>query len=93
MLEIYARYFPPVYTDGSGNQITYESYDYEDLFIQFGNTGLFNSLIKKQVGVSWKIIQVPMKRIRAGKLRIYGGAKGVEIAKVSIKKIVNYEAY
>ena len=93
MLEIYARYFAPVYTDGSGNQITYESYDYEDLFVQIGSDISTCAVIKKQVGLMWKIVQIPIKRMSAGKIKIYGGPKGVEIAKVSLKKIQNYETY
>lgn len=105
MLEIYARYFAPVYTDGSGNQITVESYDYEDLYVQIGNRSYTNGstivkdafaiTIKKVVGLMWQIIQIPLteRGDLASCLRLYGGPKGIEIAKVSLKKMQNYEVY
>lgn len=92
ILEVWARYFPEEYTDGSGDQITEDSYDYAVLKAEIGrenNKGSYVTL-KERVNTHWKIIQFPIALtggMAAGgfHLKLYSD-KPLQIAKVSLKK-------
>ena len=62
ILEVWARYFPEEYTDGSGNQITEDSYDYAVLKAETGMSNRKASYVtlKERVNTHWKIIQFPI---------------------------------
>ena len=92
ILEVWARYFPEEYTDGSGNQITEDSYDYAVLKVE---TGMINRTasyvtLKERVNTHWKIVQFPIE-LTGGMnnysfhLKLYSD-KPLQIARVSLKK-------
>lgn len=94
ILEIWSRYFPPVYTDGSGNQITPNSYDYEELNVRLSNvltpsnTNNYSTL-QDIVGTYWKrsIFKFSIFTSDPLTIRVSAGVKGIEVCKVSLKKI------
>lgn len=93
-LEVWSRYFPPIYTDGSGNQITLNSYDYETLNVRISNvlapsnTNNYSTL-QDVVGTYWKrsIFKFNLFTSEQLTIRISAGVKGVEVCKVSLKKL------
>ena len=92
ILEVWARYFPEEYTDGSGNQITEDSYDYAVLKAETGMSNRKSSYVtlKERVNTHWKIIQFPIEL--TGGMYNYGfhlklySDKPLQIARVSLKK-------
>ena len=92
-LEVWSRYFPPIYTDGSGNQITLNSYDYETLNVRISNaiapsnTNNYSTL-QDIVGTYWKrsIFKFSLFTSEQLTIRISAGVKGIEVCKVSLKK-------
>ena len=92
ILEVWARYFPDEYTDGSGNQITEDSYDYAVLKAEFGRGTTKSTFVtlKERVNTHWKIIQFPFEM--TGGMSNYNlhlklfSDKTLQIAKVSLKK-------
>lgn len=92
ILEVWARYFPEEYTDGSGNQITEDSYDYAVLKAETGMNNRPTSYVtlKERVNTHWKIVQFPIEL--TGGMYNYGfhlklySDKPLQIAKVSLKK-------
>ena len=92
ILEVWARYFPEEYTDGSGNQITEDSYDYAVLKAETGMSNRKSSYVtlKERVNTHWKIIQFPIEL--TGGMYNYGfhlklySDKLLQIARVSLKK-------
>lgn len=83
ILELWCRFFPDVYTDGSGNQITTESYDYRNVCVQMGT-----AVLSEKVGLMWKIVRFPISVFAAAALplRIYSDSEdGLEICRVSFK--------
>lgn len=93
-LEVWSRYFPPIYTDGSGNQITPNSYDYETLNVRISNvltpsnTNNYSTL-QDVVGTYWKrsIFKFSIFTSDQLTIRVSAGVKGIEVCKVSLKKI------
>ncbi len=94
ILEVWARYFPPVYSDGTGNQITEDSYDYAKLKAEIGISGRSEkerATLSERVNTHWKIVQFPIYLtggMMSGSLtiRLYSD-KTLQIARVSLKKI------
>lgn len=92
ILEVWARYFPEEYTDGSGNQITEDSYDYAVLKAETGMNNRPTSYVtlKERVNTHWKVVQFPIE-LTGGMynygfhLKLYSN-KPLQIAKVSLKK-------
>ena len=92
ILEVWARYFPEEYTDGSGNQITEDSYDYAVLKAETGmdNRPASYVTLKERVNTHWKIVQFPIEL--TGGMYNYGfhlklySDKPLQIARVSLKK-------
>lgn len=93
ILEVWARYFPPVYTDGTGEQITEDSYDYAKLKAEIGISGRSEkerATLSERVNTHWKIVQFPIYLtggMMSGNLtiRLYSD-KTLQIARVSLKK-------
>lgn len=92
VLEIWCRYFPDVYTNGSGTQITEDSYDYNDVCVDFGtlnNKSKTNWVtLKDKVNTHWKIVRFPVCIYNSVTtlFRIYSNSKGIEVAYVSLKE-------
>jgi len=95
-LEIDARYFPPIYTDGSGEQITVDSFDYALLKVEIrdggaseANANKTQSVMFEKVNTHWKLCQFELTYYISGAIKIIisSGDKEIEIAKVSMKKI------
>ena len=92
ILEVWARYFPDEYTDGSGNQITEDSYDYAVLKAEIGRGTTRSTFVtlKERVNTHWKIVQFPVE-LTGGMsnynfhMKLYSD-KPLQIAKVSLKK-------
>ena len=87
-LEIWCRYFPEIYSDGSGNQITETSFDYNDLHIKVGNTPSYIADMHVLVNTYWKIVRLPIiidDNETDIKLQIYSNVNGIEITYVSLK--------
>lgn len=84
VLEIWCRYFPEVYTNGSGNQITESSFDYNEIYVNFGDS---NTTLKDYANTHWKIIRfnVNIASVNNIPISIYSNANGIEIAYVSLK--------
>ena len=82
-LEVWCRYFPPIYTNGSGEQITETSFDYNDVIVTLNNA----APLTQRVNTHWKIVRFDVQ-LRNGKetpIKISSNAKGVEVAYVSLK--------
>ena len=87
-LEIWCRYFPEIYSDGSGNQITETSFDYNELHIKVGNTPSYIADMHVLVNTYWKIVRLPIiidDNETDIKLQIYSNVNGIEITYVSLK--------
>ena len=87
-LEIWCRYFPEIYSDGSGNQITETSFDYNELHIKVGNTPSYIADMHVLVNTHWKIVRLPIiidDNKTDIKLQIYSNVNGIEITYVSLK--------
>lgn len=88
ILEVWARYFPDIYTDGSGNQITGDSYDYAKLYFDMVATNeYYTATMSERVNTHWKIVQFPIhvSGIWADpKIRLWSN-KDLQIAKISLK--------
>jgi hypothetical protein len=80
-VEVWCRYFPDVYTDGSGNQITPTSYDYRSLYVQAGSVTM-----RKKVSTAWGKYRFSIINNSVG-LRILriSADDNIEISKVSLK--------
>jgi hypothetical protein len=94
ILEVWARYFPPIYSDGTGNQITEDSYDYAKLKAEIGISGRGTSesiTLSERVNTHWKIVQFPIYLtggMMSGNLTItLYSDKTLQIARVSLKRI------
>ena len=95
VLEVWCRYFPEIYTDGSGNQITENSYDYSDCIVTIINKGNSNRQIatmSERVNTHWKIVRFPLELYPndisgepAHTIRISSN-KSLEVCYVSLKK-------
>ena len=93
ILEVWARYFPDEYTDGSGNQITEDSYDYAVLKAEIGRGTTRSTFVtlKERVNTHWKIVQFPVE-LTGGMsnynfhMKLYSD-KPLQIARVSLKKV------
>lgn len=88
ILEVWARYFPDIYTDGSGNQITGDSYDYAKLFVDMvASNEYYTATLSERVNTHWKIVQFPLHvsgMWTDPKIRLYSN-KDLQIAKISLK--------
>jgi hypothetical protein len=87
-LEIWCRYFPDVYSDGSGNQITEISYDYNDLVVEIGSQEKLLIELKERINTHWKIVRKPVvinDNLTDLCLSIKSDSKGIEVAYVSLK--------
>lgn len=92
ILEVWARYFPDEYTDGSGDQITEDSYDYAVLKAEIGmdNRRASYVTLKERVNTHWKVVQFPIEL--TGGMYNYGfhlklySDRPLQIARVSLKK-------
>ena len=92
VLEVWARYYPEEYTDGSGSQITEDSYDYALLKAEIGREGAPSSYVtlKERVNTHWKIVQFHVE-LTGGMpegdfhLKLYSD-RTLQIARVSMKK-------
>ena len=94
VLEIWARYFPPIYTDGSGEQITEDSYDYAKLMVKIRRAGRGDAetvTLSERVNTHWKVVQLPIcltGKMGSGDLGIeILSDKTLQIARVSLKRI------
>ena len=94
ILEVWARYFPPIYSDGTGNQITEDSYDYAKLKAEIGISGRDEKervILSERVNTHWKIVQLPIYLtggMMSGNLTIrLFSDKTLQIARVSLKRI------
>lgn len=90
--EIWCRYFPPVYTDGSGEQITEDSFDYNEIKLDVGVGSKYISTLSEKVNTHWKIVRFPITLIKTSasdsiKLKIYSDSKGIEVAYLSLKYV------
>lgn len=91
VLQVVSRYFPPIYTNGSGNQITPDSFDYETLNVTVGSDltqNNSNATLVDRVGTYWKISQfeIDLYNNENITIRVSAGAKGLEVCKVSLKR-------
>ena len=88
ILEVWARYFPDLYTDGSGNQITGDSYDYAKLYVDMVATSeKYTATLSERVNTHWKIVQFPLHvsgMWTDPKIRLWSN-KDLQIAKISLK--------
>lgn len=81
VLELWCRYFPDVYTDGSGNQITENSYDYSDVIVKVGSITM-----RERVNTHWKIVRFPIEVFYNSQLSlVVFSDKGLEICYISLK--------
>ena len=60
ILEVWCRYFPDIYTDGTGNQITGDSYDYAKLEVDMVSTAYYTTTLSQRVNTHWKVVQLPI---------------------------------
>ena len=87
-LEIWCRYFPPIYSNGSGTQITESSYDYNNLYIKVGKKNKYITTVDELVNTYWKIIRVPIiidDNTENVNIEVSSNSKGIEIAYISLK--------
>ena len=87
-LEIWCRYFPPIYSDGSGTQITESSYDYNDLYIKVGKRSKYIAVINESVNTYWKIVRVPIvidDNTEDIDIEVNSNSNGIEVAYISLK--------
>lgn len=83
ILEIWARYFPTIYTNGADGQITTNSFDYNEIYVDIINS---NTTLKDYVNTHWKIVRIPIEVAATNlDLNIYSNSKGIEIVYVSLK--------
>jgi hypothetical protein len=80
VMEVWCRYFPDVYTNGSGNQITEDSYDYSDLIVNLNTVSM-----RERVNTHWKMVRFPVYLIAGTQAVEIASNKGLEIAYVSLK--------
>lgn len=88
VLEIWCRYFPDVYTDGTGSQITENSYDYADVIVSLNSVDM-----RERVNTHWKIVRFPIQLYpafgsnpsAAHTIKISSN-KSLEVCYVSLKK-------
>lgn len=80
VLEVWCRYFPDVYTNGSGNQITEDSYDYSDLIVSMNGVNM-----RERVNTHWKIVRFPVALVAGSHSISFSSDKGLEISYVSLK--------
>lgn len=85
-LEVWCRYFPDIYTDGSGNQITENSYDYNDIIVEVGGQ---ETTLTQRVNTYWKIVEFDVYTVKGSSLylKIHSNNEGIEVARVSMKYI------
>lgn len=83
VLELWCRYFPAVYTNGSGNQITETSFDYNDVVVTLDNA----VPLSQRVNTHWKIVRfnVQLANSKQTSIKISSDANGIEVAYVSLK--------
>lgn len=93
VMEVWSRYFPPIYTDGADNQITLDSYDYEVLRVRIANalspsSTHYYATLEDNIGTYWKrtIIKFSLYTLEPLAIRISAGGKGLEVCRVSLKK-------
>lgn len=89
ILEVWARYFPPIYTDGSGNQITVDSYDYAKLNVEFGTSNYNKVTLHERVNTHWKLVQFPIdvSYLSGNPVTFkFFSNKDLQIAKISMKR-------
>lgn len=88
ILELWCRYFPPVYLDGSGEQITEDSFDYNEIFVEIGTTEGKKIVLKDRVNTHWKIVRFPINvvGIQDVQFKIYSNEKGIELSYISLKE-------
>ena len=85
-LEIWCRYFPEVYSDGSGNQITLSSYDFATLNVQVGNI-----TVKKRISTAWGKYRIELRNLSnynssLRKIKLYSqDSNEIQVCKVSLK--------
>lgn len=87
-LEIWCRYFPPIYSDGSGTQITESSYDYNNLYIKVGKKSKYIATINELVNTYWKIVRVPIvidDNTEDINIEVSSNSNGIEVAYMSLK--------
>lgn len=94
-LELWCRFFPPVYTDGSDGQITVDSYDYNEVLVDVGgsisakNTGV---TLRDEVCLAWKKVRFTIfLSTTATPIKVYSNAKGMEVCWMSVKKVPEYK--
>lgn len=90
ILEIWCRYFPPIYSDGADDQITENSFDYNEIKVDIGVSSKSISTLSERVNTHWKIVRFPIKLVKVGtpegtKIKIYSDTKGIEVVYVSLK--------
>lgn len=90
ILEIWCRYFPPIYSDGADGQITENSFDYNEIKVDIGVSSKNISTLSEKVNTHWKIVRFPIKLIKVNaskdtKVKIYSDTKGIEVVYVSLK--------
>lgn len=90
ILEIWCRYFPPIYSDGADGQITENSFDYNEIKVDIGVSSKNISTLSERVNTHWKIVRFPIKLVKIGtsentKVKIYSDTKGIEVVYVSLK--------
>ena len=81
VLELWCRYFPDIYTDGSGNQITETSYDYSDVIVKINGVD-----VRERVNTHWKIVRFPINTFENTALSLeVSSDKGIEVCYISLK--------
>lgn len=90
ILEIWCRYFPSIYSDGTGDQITENSFDYNEIKVDIGVSSKNVSTLSEKVNTHWKIVRFPIKLVKVStpedtKVKIYSDTKGIEVVYVSLK--------
>lgn len=85
VFEIWCRYFPDIYTNGSGNQITETSFDYNDIIVTRDD----EVVMSQRVNTHWKIVRFDMllANTKSTSIKISADANGVEVAYVSLKYV------
>lgn len=83
VLEVWCRYFPDIYTNGSGNQITETSFDYNDVVVTLNE----DMTLSKRVNTHWKIVpfEIQLAENKATTIMISSNTNGIEVAYLSLK--------
>lgn len=90
ILEIWCRYFPPIYSNGADDQITENSFDYNEIKVDIGVSSESISTLSERVNTHWKIVRFPIKLVKVGTsegtiVKIYSNTKGIEVVYISLK--------